>query len=252
MASPFRTSSGASASSSPSRARASNSSALSTPTCCRRPAAYRPGRPPRATGCHHGRRGPTGPPQPVRYECATDALERAEPHGVWGGLTVTDRRAVAAAYGYPGAAQHGTRSRYVAGCHCPDCTRSHATYEHERRLHLRQSGPLPDPCYELAPAQPPPRPVASDDQFLLDLEAAELGIEETVSSDDTAVELGRMIRRADAAGMTEADLRPPHGRQGRLRLAAGRADPSPAPGTTTPEAGPRVRIAATRTRLHSG
>lgn len=73
---------------------------------------------------------------PVQFDCALDALQRGEPHGMWGGLTVADRRTVAAEYGYPipDAAVHGTRSRYVRGCRCTDCRRAHAGYEHQRRI----------------------------------------------------------------------------------------------------------------------
>lgn len=42
-------------------------------------------------------------------------------------------------------AQHGTRSKYVAGCDlgpggtaCADCKAAHAAYEHERRLWARE------------------------------------------------------------------------------------------------------------------
>lgn len=73
---------------------------------------------------------------PVRFDCALDALERGEAHGIWGGLDVRDRRAVAAEYGYPppSGTRHGTRSCYVAGCRQPPCRRAHATYEHNRRI----------------------------------------------------------------------------------------------------------------------
>lgn len=76
---------------------------------------------------------------PVRLPCATGALERAEADGIWGGLDLKDRQKVAKRHGYdpPGRAAHGTRSRYVSDCRCPDCTRAHARYEHGRRLARR-------------------------------------------------------------------------------------------------------------------
>lgn len=84
---------------------------------------------------------------PVRLSCAVEALEHAIPDGMWGGLTPADRRRVARRHGYrdPGAALHGSRSRYVAGCDegpdggaCVDCRRAHARYERERRAARRE------------------------------------------------------------------------------------------------------------------
>lgn len=142
---------------------------------------------------------------PVRLTCALDALGRAEPYGVWGGLDRADRRTVAREYGYPhpAAAAHGTRSRYVAGCRCPDCTRAHAAYEHKLR-HRRTRPRAAEDFYEPAPGPAPARPASADARFLADVEAAELGIEATYRSDGTAIELGRLICRADTAGMSEA------------------------------------------------
>ncbi len=79
---------------------------------------------------------------PVQLICAGTALAQAEPWGIRGGLNPTQRAAIATLYGQPrpGAAQHGTRSRYVAGCTadqgraCKPCKRAHAAYEHQRRL----------------------------------------------------------------------------------------------------------------------
>lgn len=76
---------------------------------------------------------------PVRMLCAMDALAdlpRAEPHAVRGGLTPDEQVELARSLGmkWRREAQHGTRSRYVAGCRCDDCRAAHRVYEHERRL----------------------------------------------------------------------------------------------------------------------
>jgi Transcription factor WhiB len=75
----------------------------------------------------------------VRVECASDALRRlpiAAEHSMRGGLTPDELIDLAKQLHLPHRqrAQHGTRSRYVAGCRCTDCRAAHATYEHERRL----------------------------------------------------------------------------------------------------------------------
>lgn len=78
---------------------------------------------------------------PVRLQCATDALKRGEPWGMWGGLDRADRKAIAAQYGYPVPAMvpdHGTDARYKKnGCRCPDCKQGHAVYEFDRRARAR-------------------------------------------------------------------------------------------------------------------
>ena len=126
---------------------------------------------------------------------------------MWGGLDRKDRTLLAARHGFPtpASAVHGTRSRYVAGCRCPDCTRAHAEYEHQRRA--GHAGPARDAPYQLAPSPTPARPRSADEQFLDDVEAAELGVEDTWRDDGTAIELGRTVCRADAAGVGEAELR---------------------------------------------
>lgn len=79
---------------------------------------------------------------PVRLQCATDALERGEPWGIWGGLDRRDRKVVAAQLGYPAPAvmpEHGTNSRYAKwGCKCADCRAAHTLYESERRISARR------------------------------------------------------------------------------------------------------------------
>lgn len=80
---------------------------------------------------------------PVRLQCATDALERGEPWGIWGGLDRKDRKAVALELGYPVPAvlpEHGTNSRYAKhGCRCRECAEAHAIYEFDRRIRARKA-----------------------------------------------------------------------------------------------------------------
>lgn len=76
---------------------------------------------------------------PVRTECAVQALHdlpKFQEHSMRGGLTPDELVDLAKQMGLPHKqkAQHGTRSKYVAGCRCQDCRDAHATYEHERRL----------------------------------------------------------------------------------------------------------------------
>lgn len=79
---------------------------------------------------------------PGRLMCALGALERGEPHGIWGGLDRADRAQVARACGFPKPGvrpEHGERSRYVKwGCRCSDCRRAHAVYEAKRRATARR------------------------------------------------------------------------------------------------------------------
>lgn len=76
---------------------------------------------------------------PVRMECLMDALADLpirDSHAVRGGLTPSEQVELARELGmkWRREAQHGTRSRYVAGCRCEDCRAAHRIYEHERRL----------------------------------------------------------------------------------------------------------------------
>lgn len=93
---------------------------------------------------------------PVMLDCAADALAslaKVEEHSMRGGMTPTELVEVAKKLGLPyrREAQHGTRSKYVAGCQdgpdggaCEDCKRAHREYEHERRLRARSSKPAPE------------------------------------------------------------------------------------------------------------
>ncbi|MGZ3141896.1 WhiB family transcriptional regulator [Lentzea chajnantorensis] len=78
---------------------------------------------------------------PVRLDCAIGALERGEPHGIWGGLDRADRTQLAREHGYPRPAvlpDHGTNARRVKhGCDCRPCRDAHALYERERRARGR-------------------------------------------------------------------------------------------------------------------
>jgi hypothetical protein len=72
---------------------------------------------------------------PVRAECLTSSLTCGDAVGVWGGTTPAQRRAIAAERGLRrpsvhGAAQHGQRSAYNAGCRCQPCTRANTAYVH--------------------------------------------------------------------------------------------------------------------------
>lgn len=109
---------------------------------------------------------------PVRLACAVDALTKGEPHGMRGGLTVADRRLVARLFGFPmpGSASHGSRSKYVAGCRCEDCTYAHASYARDRRATLREARiPIVEPPY-LHAAQGKGRWRAMPGQYVLTLD----------------------------------------------------------------------------------
>lgn len=86
---------------------------------------------------------------PVMLDCAADALHdlgKVDEHSMRGGMTPPELASVARKLGLPARrqAQHGTRSKYTAGCHdgadgdaCDPCKKAHRTYEHERRLRAR-------------------------------------------------------------------------------------------------------------------
>ncbi|SDN51648.1 Transcription factor WhiB [Klenkia soli] len=102
---------------------------------------------------------------PVRYDCALLALTETIDSGVWGGLTVQDRKVLAREYGFepPGAPPHGSRARYVhrdspcrpalTGRPCPSpftCRDAHSRWAKERRANgawVRS----PDRSREVAP-----------------------------------------------------------------------------------------------------
>lgn len=84
---------------------------------------------------------------PVRFDCALGALERGEPHGIWGGLDRNDRTEIAKKHGFPKPAvlpDHGTNARRVKhGCDCGPCKKAHALYEQMRReKHARRRAEL--------------------------------------------------------------------------------------------------------------
>jgi hypothetical protein len=95
---------------------------------------------------------------PVRHPCALEALKGGIGHGVWGGLTVADRRRIARRHGYPqpGAAQHGTRARYIAGCTdgpdgkaCRPCLEAHRRWVAEQRARSKRRHTIPPPALAL-------------------------------------------------------------------------------------------------------
>ena len=82
---------------------------------------------------------------PVREQCLTDALERGEVHGVWGGLSAKERRKYRRQHGLlrkpggqPQPINHGTNGGYHAHCRrgqqpCDACSQAHIRYQHARR-----------------------------------------------------------------------------------------------------------------------
>lgn len=122
---------------------------------------------------------------PVRLDCALEALTNGLPDGVWGGLTPADRRRIARdrpwlGFPIPGAAVHGTRSRYVAGCTagpdgkaCEPCLRAHRDYERERRaIRREQRIPIVEPYPWLDKPRGRGRWRAGAGQYHLDMAAA--------------------------------------------------------------------------------
>jgi WhiB family redox-sensing transcriptional regulator len=75
---------------------------------------------------------------PVREACLQTAVERNELAGVWGGLSVKDRRPVrrfrASRSVYDPDPPHGSLNRYKNhGCRCEECRTSHSRYRQARR-----------------------------------------------------------------------------------------------------------------------
>ena len=94
---------------------------------------------------------------PVRLQCmrfGLDLLALVPVEGMFGGLTPKELRRVARRMGRPWqpVAQHGTRSRYIAGCHegadgraCDPCKLAHREYESERRARVRAAAGMTQP-----------------------------------------------------------------------------------------------------------
>lgn len=66
---------------------------------------------------------------PVRRECLEYALAWNIRHGVWGGLSPSQRRPMAttARRARKLPAHHGTSTRYATGCHCGQCREAKAS-----------------------------------------------------------------------------------------------------------------------------
>ena len=85
---------------------------------------------------------------PVLADCRTwgmAGLPLGVVEGVYGGMTPAELTMLARGLGLPArrVAQHGHRSRYVAGCRCQFCTEAHRVYEAERRQRHRDGWSLP-------------------------------------------------------------------------------------------------------------
>ncbi len=82
---------------------------------------------------------------PVREQCLTDALNRGETHGVWGGLSAKERRLfrrknglMKKPGGWPQPINHGTNGGYHTHRRrgqqpCDACSQAHIRYERARR-----------------------------------------------------------------------------------------------------------------------
>lgn len=82
---------------------------------------------------------------PVREQCLADALERGEVHGVWGGLSVKERRKYRRQHGLlrkpggqPQPINHGTNGGYHTHRRrgqqpCDACSQAHIRYQRARR-----------------------------------------------------------------------------------------------------------------------
>jgi hypothetical protein len=109
--------------------------------------AWHPG-PDGATGTFTPRARQTCHTCPVRLQCLAlglALLPLGDVHGMYGGFTPAELRQIARKRGMADrtVAQHGTRARYVAGCHadnggpCGPCLRAHAAYYLEQRAEAR-------------------------------------------------------------------------------------------------------------------
>lgn len=70
---------------------------------------------------------------PVRYECLADNLY--EPFGIWGGVTVNQRRRLRRRWPRPLARpmRHGVYWRYEKGCRCDPCCQAKTLHIQEQR-----------------------------------------------------------------------------------------------------------------------
>lgn len=70
---------------------------------------------------------------PVAWECLNLAIENDERYGIYGGLSYTDRRKMVLKRKLRGPIICGTRSSYIRGCRCADCTETQRVYNAEWR-----------------------------------------------------------------------------------------------------------------------